>query len=101
MLSRIEIADTAITMLEALDDGGKIGDDLLCLLQELLGVDRHRKALSDKERKYSRAVTIKAALRFYGSGIGVRELARSVGVSQGTTAAWEKSPEFQAEVLSR
>ena len=43
MLSRITIADIALTMIQFLE--GPPGEALICLLQELLDVDRHRIAL--------------------------------------------------------
>lgn len=42
-LSRLVIADAALTMLESVD---MVGDELLLLFQELLQIDRRRKALA-------------------------------------------------------
>ncbi len=58
-LSRLTIADLAITMVQFLE--GPPGENLICLLQELLDVDRHRKALAENPgNEFTRAAMTEA-----------------------------------------
>jgi hypothetical protein len=96
-LSRLQIADLAIAMLEALSD--EIGDDLLCLLQGLLDIDRHRRVLSEaRSEQFELAVSFEAQGALQGRKFGVRELAKIVSVSPATVTAWRRSPQYQYAV---
>ena len=64
-LSPLVIADLAMTMVENFADD--IGDDLVCLLQELLEVDRHRRALAKvPSEKFQLAAQIVAQRNLQG-----------------------------------
>jgi hypothetical protein len=95
-LSRLTIADLTMTMLETCNGAG---ENLICLLHELLDVDRHRKALADKRSKqFDMAARIEAETALQGKQCGVRELARMVGASGSTVLNWRRDPEYQSVV---
>jgi hypothetical protein len=97
-LPRVEIADLAITMLEQLADGfDGIGENLLSLLRELLEVDRHRKKIAPNE-KLRRAAMIDGMALENGEFLGVRELARRVGVSPRAIVDWRRSAIYHKEI---
>src|SRR5262249_37339269 len=74
-LHRIEIADLAMTMTEAC--GGP--EQLICLLQELLDVDRHRHSLrKNHSPARDRAAQIEGRCLAENRNIGVNELAQAV-----------------------
>jgi hypothetical protein len=96
-LSRLTIADIAMSMVEQFSD--ELGDELICLLQELLGVDRHRKTVAkSRSDRFRTAVTIVAQYALRGRTFGVNELARLVSVSHQTIVAWNNSAAFQENV---
>jgi hypothetical protein len=99
-LSRIVIADLAMTMLECLHKD--VGQNLICLLQELLDVDRHRKASSAKEdrTKFENAARTEARLRVQGKIRTVREFAKLLFVSPSTLIGWRKSEDYR-DLVSR
>jgi hypothetical protein len=87
-LSRLVIADIAMTMLEACECPG---ENLRCLLRELFDLDRHRWALGEKRNKaFEDAAEIDARATY-----GLRELARQVRVSPSTLKGWRASPDYQ------
>lgn len=92
--SRLEIADIAITMMEG--TAGNVEDNLLCLLQELLNVDRHRTYLAEKfSPKRERAALFDAHNSSEGKpAMGTRPLARMLAVSPSMIAEWRKSPDY-------
>jgi hypothetical protein len=96
-LSRLDIADAALTMVQAIK--GPCGNELLSLLQELLNVDRHRQQLfrhcSDL---FEAAANFDAQLEIYEKNFSARELAKRVGVSQPTISAWRKSAQYKEMV---
>jgi hypothetical protein len=96
-LSRLTIADIAMSMVEQFSD--ELGDELICLLQELLGVDRHRKTVAkSRSDRFRTAVAIVAQYALRGRTFGVNELARLVSVSHQTIMAWNNSTVFQENV---
>jgi hypothetical protein len=98
-LSRLQVADLAIAMLEALSD--EIGDELLCLFQELVDIDRHRRVLSEaRSEQFGLAVAFEGQAALQGREFGVRELARIVSVSPATITAWRRSAQYQDAVAS-
>jgi hypothetical protein len=97
MLPRVEIADLAITMLEKLSRFDGIGENLLSLLRELLEVDRHRKKIAPNEKlRWTAAMDGIALLN--GEFLGVRELARRVGVSPRAIVDWRRSAIYHKEI---
>ncbi len=90
-LGRATISDIAITMLEAIEPGPQ----LLLLLAELLNVDRHRQARADKKNAER---DIAAQIDAQIPGIGVRQLAKGVGVAPSTITTWRSEPEYQKQV---
>jgi hypothetical protein len=97
-LPPVVIADMAMTLLEAKDHAP--GPNLIFLLRELLAIDRHRKAVSEKPSEaFMCAVQIEAQLAADGAkSIGVRKLAKMVGVSPPTVSGWRKSAEYSQTV---
>jgi hypothetical protein len=93
-LSRIEIADVAVTMLECLG----VGDHLLCLFQELLNVDRHRRELATSDANLDIAAQIEAQVSLQGLPCGVRELAKSVSVRPSSVTRWRRSDKYRERV---
>ena len=92
-LSRLLIADLAMTMVAGLEE--QPGPELIALLMELLNVDRHRRSLgaAHSEEKDT-AVAIDAQIL----NVGVRELAKHVGVAPSTITAWRRDPDYQKHV---
>ncbi len=96
-LSPLVIGDIAMTMIEAAPF--KPGPNLICLLKELLDVGRHRKSLAKKRTpELEKALVLEAHYKLEGRQIGVRELARLVGVNASTVTAWRKSNQYKALV---
>jgi hypothetical protein len=96
-LPRVEIADLAITMLEQLARFDGIGENLLSLLRELLEVDRHRKKIAPNE-KLRWAAAMDGIALLNGEFLGVRELARRVGVSPRAIVDWRRSAIYHKEI---
>jgi hypothetical protein len=97
-LPRVEIADLAITMLEQLARFDGIGENLLSLLRELLEVDRHRKKIAPNEKlRWAAAIDGIMALE-NGKFLGVRELARRVGVRPRAIVDWRRSATYHKEI---
>jgi hypothetical protein len=96
-LSRLVIADLAMTMVEVCEFQPE--ENLMCLLQELLNVDRHRASQADKPSEaFQQAAQIDAQMAVQGKSIGVRNLAKVVSVDAGTISGWRNDPDYQAEV---
>jgi len=96
-LTRLTIADLAITMVQFLE--GPPGENLICLLQELLDVDRHRKALAENPgNEFTRAAMTEAIGALQGRTYGVRELAKLVSVDPSSITRWRRSAEYQRMV---
>jgi transposase-like protein len=96
-LSRIQIADIAMTMIECLDHS--IGEKLICLLQALLDIDRHRLAFSKQQsREFEIAAAIEGQASAKGRLFGVREIARAVGVNPSTISAWRRDQKYKQDV---
>jgi hypothetical protein len=92
-MSRLDIADLAMTMLESCED--RPGEHLIRLLQQLLDVDRHRKALAGfRNEKFESAVDIDAQLSLEGRAPSAYQLARYLSVSPTTIIAWRQLPEY-------
>lgn len=89
-LSRIQIADLAVKMLECLE----VGDNLLCLFQELLNVDRHRKELATSDASLKQAAEIEAQLTLQGFQCGVQQLAKLVSVRPSSVTRWRRSDKY-------
>lgn len=95
-LSRADISDVAMAMLEA---GSCAGPELQSLLRELLDVDRHRLTLASRNAdQMGRALDIDAQFALENRQVGVRELARVVGVEPSTVTRWRKSPEYKSRL---
>jgi hypothetical protein len=96
-LSRLTIADFAMTMVQFLEEAP--GENLICLLQELLDVDRHRKALAELPGDlFIRAAMAEARARLQGKTYGVRELANLISVDPSTITRWRRSTEYEQEI---
>ena len=96
-LPRLVIADIAMTMVESLSE--EVGDHLIVLIQVLLDVDRHRRALATKpSEKFGQAAAIEAQLALQGRTIGVRSLARIVSASPASVTSWRRSRDYQGAV---
>jgi hypothetical protein len=97
VLSKLVIADIAITMLES---GGLCapGGNLLQLLEELLDVDRHRATLAQDpiySDQFINAADMEADARLQGKTYSARELARIVKVAPETIITWRKSDAYK------
>ena len=79
-----------------------LGENLLALLEELLNVDRHRAAKEDEfpSEKFNRATLLEGELAAEGKEIGVRKLAKLVGVYPSTITVWRRRPEYSQSVES-
>lgn len=93
-LSRIQIADLAVTMLECL----QVGDNLLCLFQELLNVDRHRKELATSDSKLEQAAQFEAQVSLQGFPCGVQQLAKWTSVRPSSVTRWRRSDKYRNRV---
>jgi hypothetical protein len=70
------------------------GECLICLFQELLDIDRHRKSLADHYSQLNQAAEIEAQAQLQGHSLGVRLLAKQMSVSPSTVTRWKKSRSF-------
>lgn len=96
-LSRLFISDVAITMLQFLKRAP--GENLICLLQELLEVDRHRRKESEFQGEtYAHALRVAALKSLQGVKFGVRDQARFVGVDPSTITRWRRSTGYSEGV---
>jgi hypothetical protein len=95
-LSRIQIADLAVTMLGCLE----IGDNLLGLFQELLNVDRHRRELATRDVNLDKAAQIEAQLTLQGFPCGVQKLAKLASVRPSSVTRWRRSSKYRDKVES-
>jgi hypothetical protein len=96
-LSRLTISDIAITLLES-GERCAPGKNLVCLLQELLDVDRHRATLAQSAMysdDFIDAATLDGEGESEGKTYSARQLARLVGVSPGTIIAWRELPRYR------
>jgi hypothetical protein len=97
-LSRLEIADLAIAMLDHDRSRSVPESELINLLAELLNVKRHRAAVASRPEfsaQFALAAKIEGEAGLQGKTIGVRKLAKLVSVSAGTITAWRKSPQYK------
>jgi hypothetical protein len=92
-LSRIEISDMAIELLESIG-----GESLVCLFQELLEVDRHRRTLAENFLQMERGAEVEATTLLKGQPLGVRSLAKLLSISASTVTRWRKSQSFRYRV---
>lgn len=91
-MSRVVIADIAMTMIESLDAPG---DELLALLMELMNLDRHRRSLAGRSgSKFKFACQIEAQV----PKIGVRKLAEKIDVAASRITEWRKNPDYDSKV---
>jgi hypothetical protein len=75
------------------------GENLICLLQELLNVDRHRASQAEKPiEAFEQAASIDAQMAVQGKSIRVRQLARETSVDAGTISRWRDDPDYQTKV---
>jgi hypothetical protein len=89
----LKIADLAMTMLEACETAP--GENLICLLQELLDVDRHRTALANKHVEgFEMAVYIEAQWALEDRQLGLRKLANLVSVGPSTISLWRNTKPY-------
>jgi transposase len=96
-LSRVLIADLAVTLLQYCERPP--GLNLVHLLAELLGVDRHRTALAKKQpEKKFRLASIVAELNVFGERLSDRRLAKMLEVSPMTIKEWKRAPNFEDNV---
>jgi hypothetical protein len=95
-MSRLEIAEMAIELLESLDDS--VGEALICLFQELLDVDRHRRSLAAAYSPLDRAAEFQAHMELQGLPCGVRKLAERLSVSPSTVTRWRRSSFYRESV---
>jgi hypothetical protein len=93
LLSRTVISDIAVELLECIG-----GESLVCLFQELLDVDRHRKSLAQSFVQLDRAAERQAQLELQGVQMGVRAFAERESVFPSTVTRWRKSPAFRDRV---
>jgi len=93
-VSRLEIADVALTLLE--NAGPTVGENLFCLLEELLNIDRHRAYMTIKNSAAKdKAAAIDANhLINKKKLLGVRALAKLVLVSPSTVTEWRRSQTY-------
>jgi hypothetical protein len=94
-MSRTAISDIAMELLECIG-----GNSLICLFQELLDVDRHRRSLGEDYAQLNMAAGIEAQSELQGKRMGVREFAQEISVSPSTVTRWRKSPAFLHRVES-
>jgi hypothetical protein len=98
-MSRLDIADLAMTMLETCE--GRPGHNLVYLLQQLLDIDRHRKALAEiRSEKFDLAVRIDAQEYLKGRPQSALQLSRHLSVSPTTLITWRRLPEYHGKVES-
>jgi hypothetical protein len=96
-LSRPVIADITMTMLQFLK--APPGENLICLLQELLGIDRHRRSLSERRGDaFLETMIVDALKSIQGVEFGVRDLASFVKVVPSTVTRWKRKPEYRSGV---
>src|SRR5262245_14743100 len=96
-MSRLDTADLAMTMLETCE--GRPGENLVQLFQQLLDVDRHRKALTTTQsEKFDMAVRIDAQLTLEGRLPSALQLSRHLSVSPTTMTTWRRLSEYRYKV---
>lgn len=89
----VGVRDAALTLLEKSDQPP--GPDLMALLGEVLELDKHRIRWEAKaNERQDHAVWAEA----HNPDIGVRELARTVGVDPSTVRDWHKDPSYLERV---
>jgi hypothetical protein len=92
-LSRIQISEIAMELLTCI-----AGDCLICLFQELLNIDRHRKSLADTFSLIDRCAQIQATMQLQGQGLGVRGLAKIMSVAPSTITRWQRANSYWKRV---
>lgn len=97
MLSQLDIANVAQTMMECLSEAP--GVELLALVRELLDVDRHRKEVAGRTAiNRERVAQFEAEANYNGTPYKVRDLARLANVSIATISNWRSSAEYRRTV---
>jgi hypothetical protein len=89
-LSRTVISDVAIELLECIG-----GESLICLFQELLDIDRHRRSVAESFAQLDEAAAMQAQLELQGRHMGVREFAGEMSVAPSSVTRWRKSPMYR------
>jgi hypothetical protein len=99
-LSRLTISDLAITMLQFLNEAP--GTNLICLLQELLDVDRHRaRRATEPGEAFVGAAIEEARGNLTGKSYGVRQLAKLARVNPSTISRWRRLDAYRKEVADQ
>ncbi len=92
-VGRTVLNDLSFTLLE---NTNFPGPELLALIGELLGIDRHRRTLAkDVDSPKNTAAWIEAQC----PDIGVRDLAESLSVAPSSVTRWRQDPEFQDQII--
>lgn len=89
-LSRTLISDVAIELLECIG-----GESLICLFQELLDIDRHRRSVAEGFAQLDEAAAMQAQLELQGRHMGVREFAGQMSVAPSSVTRWRKSAMYR------
>lgn len=89
-LSRTVISDVAIELLECIG-----GESLICLFQELLDIDRHRRSIAESSAQLDQAAAMQAQLELQGRNMGVREFAGHMSVAPSSVTRWRKSAAYR------
>ncbi|NEU97020.1 hypothetical protein [Bradyrhizobium uaiense] len=92
-LSRTVISDVAVELLECIG-----GEALVCLFQELLDIDRHRRSRAESFVQLDRAAEMEAQLNLQGRHTRVRELAGHMSVSPSSVTRWRKNSAYRGRV---
>jgi hypothetical protein len=95
-MSRIEIADLAIELLDSLNHC--VGETLICLFQELLDVDRHRRSLAADFSQIAKAAEFEAQIQLQELPYGVRKFAACLSVAPNTVTRWRRSKFYRERV---
>jgi hypothetical protein len=94
-LSRLVISDIAMTLVENGEE--ELGPELIALLMELLDVDRHRRSIAQiPSEQWEMAVQIDAEI----PNLGVRKLAKEIGVAPSTLSKWRRDPDYIKKIES-
>jgi hypothetical protein len=87
-----DIKDIAMTLLECSANAPL--DELICLLRELLELDKHREARADAAARFQWFVGIEAWQILQGKDHGVREMARLTGISKSGISDMRKRSDY-------
>jgi hypothetical protein len=96
-MSRLTISDLAISMLQILNEAP--GTNLICLLQGLLNVDRHRFQLAkDPDPSQDSAAMHDARSKLTGKTLTVRRLAEIADADPSSISRWRRTTAYKQEV---